>query len=376
MNKNLLIVIFLAMVGCNNPQQQNTEQDNKAEMSITKETFGEVGNQTVYLFTLSNQNGVTIKITNYGGIVTSINVPDKDGSFDDVVLGYDNLEGYLEATPYFGCIVGRYGNRIAKGKFSLDGEEYTLAVNNGENTLHGGLIGFDKVVWEAEEFQDEGKAGIKLHYVSKDGEEGYPGNLDVIVTYSLSNLNEFKIDYSATTDKATPLNLTHHSYFNLTGTKGESILAHNLKIDGDKYVVVNESLIPTGELRDLSGSPMDFRESTSIGSRINDVVGGYDHTYVLKNNQGKLSSIAELTEPNSGRKMEVFTTEPGVQLYTGNFLDGSITGKNGVVYNKHFGLCLETQHFPDSPNQANFPNTILRPGEKYTQTTVYKFGLK
>lgn len=375
MNKSLVFIILIAIASCNFTQEPKTEQNNKSKMNITKEPFGNIGNQSISLYTLSNQNGVTIKITNYGGIVTSVLVPDKEGNFDDVVLGYDNLEGYLEATPYFGCIVGRYGNRIAKGKFTLDGKEYSLAVNNGENTLHGGLVGFDKVVWDAEEFVTENSAGIKLHYISKDGEESYPGNLDVFVTYSLTDQNELKIDYSATTDKATPINLTHHSYFNLTGTKGESILNHNLKIKSNEYVVVNESLIPTGELRGLSGSPMDFRESTSIGSRIENIEGGYDHTYVIKNH-GKFVLIAELIDPNSGRKMEVFTTEPGVQLYTGNFLDGSITGKKGVVYNKHFGLCLETQHFPDSPNQKTFPNTILRPGEKYKQTTVYKFSTK
>lgn len=375
MNKYLTFIILIAMTGCNFIQESKTEHNTETEMNITKEPFGNIEEEAIYLYTISNHNGVTVKITNYGGIVSSILVPDKYGKLDDVVLGYDNIEGYLEATPYFGCIVGRYGNRIAKGKFILDGEEYNLAVNNGENTLHGGLVGFDKKVWDAQEFITENSAGVKLHYISKDGEEGYPGNLNVFVTYSLSNQNELKIEYQATTDKATPLNLTHHSYFNLSGTKGESILNHNLKINADKYVVVNESLIPTGELCDLTGSQMDFRESTTIGSRIDDIEGGYDHTYVL-NSMGNLSLIAELSEPNSGRKIEVYTTEPGIQLYTGNFLDGSITGKKGIVYNKHCGLCLETQHFPDSPNQAEFPSTILRPGEKYNQTTIYKFGIE
>jgi aldose 1-epimerase len=374
MNNTLLVLILFAFAGCNFIQDKKNEQKTEIQVNIKKEIFGQVGNDTVYLYTFSNKNGVKVKITNYGGIVTSILVPDRNGNYDDVVLGYDHLQGYLNETPYFGCIVGRYANRIAKGKFTLDGDEYSLAINNGENSLHGGLVGFDKVVWDAEEFWDEGIVGLNLNYISNDGDEGYPGNLWVLVTYTLTDKNEFKIEYRASTDKATPLNLTHHSYFNLCGTNGKDILGHILRIDANKYVVVDETLIPTGELRDLTGSPMDFRTATSIGSRIDNVVGGYDHTYVL-NNQS-LSLIAELFEPESGRLMEVYTTEPGVQLYTGNFLDGSLTGKQGIVYNIHTGLCLETQHFPDSPNQPGFPSTILRPGEEYTQTTIYKFGVK
>ncbi len=366
----------MLLPSCKNRDQQtrNTKEKEPA-MSIKKEPFGKVDNKDVYLFTLKNKNGMTVKITNYGGIVTSIVTPDKNGDFDDVVLGYDNLKGYLKETPYFGAIVGRYANRIAKGKFTIDGKEYSLAINNGPNSLHGGIKGFDKVVWDAKQFESNDGVGIVLSYLSKDGEEGCPGNLEVQVTYTLTNDNELRIDYSATTDKATPVNLTHHSYFNLAGTSGRDILGQKLFIDADSYAVVDETQIPTGELRDITGTPMDFRTPVTVGSRIDKVEGGYDHNYVL-NNDGKLSKIAELYDTVSGRVMDVFTTEPGVQFYSGNFLDGSITGKKGIVYRKHFGLCLEAQHYPDSPNHPEFPNTILRPGEKYTQTTIYKFGVK
>jgi len=371
MIKNLWLFLMLATItAC---QNTTTEKEQKSDnsMNIQKEIFGEIKGKEVLLFTLKNNNGLIAKITNYGGIVTSLLVPDKNGNFDDVVLGYDNLEGYLKETPYFGAIVGRYANRIAKGKFILDGVEYKLAVNNGPNHLHGGIIGFDRVVWDVEEFISEEGVGVKLHYLSKDGEEGYPGNLNIKVCYTLTNKNELKIEYTATTDKATPINLSHHSYFNLAGTSGKDILNHKLWIDADKYTVVDETLIPTGELRNVTG-PMDFRVPTKVGERIDKVEGGYDHNYVL-NNEGNYGKVAELSEPETGRVMEVFTSEPGMQFYSGNFLDGSITGKKGMVYTKHFGLCLETQHFPDSPNQPEFPNTILRPGETYKQETVYKF---
>ncbi len=372
----LILITGIFASSCNNGQNPESKtKEKESSMSIKKEPFGKVDNKEVFLYILKNENGMVVKITNYGGIVTSILAPDKTGKFDDVVLGYDNLNGYLKETPYFGAIVGRYGNRIAKGSFTIDGKKYSLAINNDPNSLHGGIKGFDKVVWDAEQFEKKDGVGIKLHYLSKDGEEGYPGNLDTYVTYTLTNDNELRIDYSATTDKATPVNLTHHSYFNLGGTSGKDILNHTLFIDADKYTVVDETQIPTGELRDVTGTPMDFRKPVSVGSRINDVEGGYDHNYVLNNN-GQIAKVAELFDSVSGRRMDVSTTEPGMQFYTGNFLDGSITGKKGIVYNKHFGLCLETQHFPDSPNHPEFPNTILRPGEKYTQTTVYKFGTK
>jgi aldose 1-epimerase len=353
--------------------QETKEKKTKQEpMKITKEIFGLVDTTEVYLYTLTNNNGMSVKITNYGGIVTSILCPDREGNMADVVLGFDDLQPYLDGHPYFGSIVGRYGNRIAKGKFSIDGEEYTLATNNGPNHLHGGIKGFDKVVWEAKEKSLADTCSLRLRYTSPDGEEGYPGNLRVMVMYSLTNDNELIIYYKATTDKTTPINLTHHSYFNLGGTQ-EDALGHMMTITADKFVVVDETLIPTGELRDIINTPMDFTTPHSIGERIAGVDGGYDHTYVL-NNMGKLLKVADVYEPNTGRMMEVFTTEPGIQFYSGNFLDGSLTGKNGIVYNQHHGFCLETQHFPDSPNQADFPSTILRPGEVYTYTTIYKFS--
>ena len=376
----LIFIILLSIFILNNCKfnKSSENQNGETEMKINKTSFGQVENKEVFLYTLTNKNGMIVRITNYGGIVTSIIVPDKNGNFGDVVLGYDNLDGYLDKTPYFGAIVGRYANRIAKGKFTLDGKEYTLATNNGPNHLHGGIKGFDKVIWDAESFENENEIGLKLHYLSNDGEEGYPGNLDVIVRYTLTNDNELKIDYRATTDKATPVNLSHHGYFNLAGgVSPESfrdVLEQVLWIDADKYTVVDETLIPTGELRDVTG-PMDFRIPEKVGSRIAKVEGGYDHNYVL-NNHGKYALVATLSDSTSGRIMEVFTSEPGLQFYSGNFLDGTITGKNGIVYKKHYGLCLETQHFPDSPNQPDFPNTILRPGEVYTQETVYKFGVR
>lgn len=366
----VLSVFILA--GC---IQETKEKTTKQEpMKITKEDFGKIDDKEVYLFTMTNNNGMSVKITNYGGIVTSILCPDREGNMADVVLGFDDLQPYLDGHPYFGSIVGRYGNRIAKGKFSIDGEEYTLATNNGPNHLHGGIKGFDKVVWEAKEKSLADTCSLRLRYTSPDGEEGYPGNLRVMVMYSLTNDNEFIIYYKATTDKTTPINLTHHSYFNLGGTQ-EDALNHILTITAEKYVAVDENLIPTGELADLDNTVMDFRTSHVIGERIADVEGGYDHTYVLIN-KGNLIKVADAYEPNSGRLMEVFTSEPGIQFYSGNFLDGSLTGKNGIVYNQHHGFCLETQHFPDSPNQADFPSTILRPGEVYTYTTIYKFSTK
>jgi aldose 1-epimerase len=370
----LIIPVLAAFVlfGC---VQETKEKKTKQEaMKITKEIFGLVDTTEVYLYTLTNNNGMSVKITNYGGIVTSILTPDRDGNMADVVLGFDELQSYLDGHPYFGCIVGRYGNRIAKGKFTLDGEEYTLAINNGPNHLHGGIKGFDKVIWDAKEKNFPETCSLRLRYISPDGEEGYPGNLKVMVSYSLTNDNELILYYKATTDKTTPVNLTHHSYFNLGGTQ-EDALDHILTITAEKYVAVDENLIPTGELADLDNTVMDFRTSHSIGERIADVEGGYDHTYVL-NNKGNFLKVADVYEANSGRLMEVFTSEPGIQFYSGNFLDGSLTGKNEIVYNQHHGFCLETQHFPDSPNQADFPSTILKPGEVYTHTTIYKFSTK
>jgi aldose 1-epimerase len=370
--KGVLMLSLITFSACNHSPQR-VQNETTASMKIKKEKFGEAGGQEVFLYTLENQNGMKVKITNYGGIVTSLIVPDREGDFDDVVLGYDSLKGYLRETPYFGAIVGRYANRIARGRFSLDGETFSLAINNGPNHLHGGLRGFDKVVWDTEEVYQEGSAGLRLSYLSPDGEEGYPGNLHVVVIYKLTADNELQIDYEAVTDKPTPVNLTHHSYFNLSGTKGGDILDHELMINADSFTEVDEHLIPTGELRNVEGTPFDFRKAFAIRERIDQVEGGYDHNFVLNNN-GVLAKVAELYDGNSGRIMEVYTTEPGMQFYSGNFLDGTITGKRGIIYHKYAGLCLETQHFPDSPNQPHFPNTILRPGDKYSQRTLYRFG--
>ena len=352
-----------------------------AKPEIKKQPFGKTADQeAVDLYTLTNANGVEVTIMTYGGTVVSLKVPDRAGKMADVVLGYDNLEGYLKSSPYFGCIVGRYGNRIAKGAFSLNGHQYTLAKNDGENTLHGGVKAFDKVVWKASEVKSKTGVGLSLSYMSKDGEEGFPGNLSVTVVYMLTNRNELKIDYSATTDKTTVINLTHHSYFNLAGEG--SILNHEMMIDASRFTPVDNGLIPTGELRSVKGGPMDFAKPARIGARIDDqneqlVLGrGYDHNWVLNNNTGRPALAARAYEPASGRVMEVYTTEPGIQFYTGNFLDGSITGKGGQVYKKRYGFCLETQHFPDSPNKPSFPSTVLKPGRTYRSTTVYKFSVK
>lgn len=368
---SLIIASLLLSCGGNRQKQSNLKN-----MEVKREVFGLLPDSTVvYIYSLTNKNGMTIEVTNYGGIITSIMVPDKKGNFGDIVLGYDELGDYLKTTPYFGAIVGRYANRIAGGKFSLDGMEYKLAKNNGENHLHGGIKGFDKVVWDVQDFSDTLHVGLKLHYLSRDGEEGYPGNLDVTVIYSLTNANELKIDYLATTDKATPINITQHSYFNLAGASDGNILGHLIMIDASRYTVVNSSLIPTGELRDVKGTPMDFTTLTSIGARIKDVGGdptGYDHNYVL-NTMGKFGLAARVSEPLTGRVMEVYTDQPGVQFYTGNFLDGTIIGKEGKKYKQYYGFCLETQHFPDSPNQPAFPSVILRPGETFRSTTIYRF---
>lgn len=370
-----ILVLFLATIfifGC----QQKKSQTQKARPGnmIKKEKWGNVDGKDISLFTITNQNGIIIKLCNYGGIITSISTPNKEGRLDDIVLGYDKLDDYIKEHPYFGAIVGRYANRIAKGKFILDSDRYELAVNNGINHLHGGIKAFDKMIWDAIEFKNSKEAGIELSYISADGEEGYPGNLVVKVTYSLTNENELIIKYHATTDKATPVNLTHHSYFNLTGSMDQDILNHNLWINADRYTPVDSMLIPTGTFEDVTNTPMDFRKKTIIGKRIEQVEGGYDHSYVL-NGGSELKKAAELSEKSTGRKIEVFTTEPGMQFYTGNFLDGSLIGKNEIIYKKHCGLCLETQHFPDSPNQPKFPNTILRPGEIFSSKTVYKFGI-
>lgn len=353
------------------------------KMEIEKHTFGKTADGTpVEIYTLTNANGLKAKITNYGGIVVSLLVPDRDGKPGDVVLGYETLEEYIENNPYFGTLVGRYGNRIARGKFTLEGIEYTLAQNDGENHLHGGPKGFDKVVWKADAFRSKNSVGLKLTYLSKDGEEGYPGNLSVTVVYTLTNDNELKIEYTAVTDKVTIVNLTHHGYFNLAGAGLGDILGHELMIKADRFTPVDKGLIPTGELRSVKGTPMDFTRAVAIGARIDQAAeqlvlgGGYDHNWVLNNGDGSLALAAKVYEPTTGRVMEVYTTEPGIQFYSGNFLDGSITGKGGKVYGYRYGFCLETQHFPDSPNKPDFPSTVLKPGETYTTTTIYTFSVK
>ena len=341
---------------------------------ITVEQFGEAGQKKVFLYTLTNNMGVTVKITNYGGIITSILVPDKTGKTGDIVLGYDSLKKYIANSPYFGAIVGRYANRIARGKFTLNGTGYSLAVNNGKNSLHGGLKGFDKVVWEPGKIADSSQAMLKLRYLSKDGEEGYPGNLKVEVTYSLDDHNELTMLIEAETDKPTPVNIANHTYFNLSEAD-TSILGHILTLYADQYTQVNSELIPTGASPYVRGTAMDFNNSEPIGSRIEKVKGGYDHNYILKKKAGELTMAAQLYDPRTGRQLEILTTQPGIQFYSGNFLDGTITGKDGKVYQKYYGLCLETQHFPDSPNQPGFPNTILKPGMKFSEKTVYRFSV-
>ncbi|MGE5604813.1 MAG: aldose epimerase family protein [Bacteroidota bacterium] len=344
-------------------------------MKLIKEPFGSLKEgKEVSLFTLQNQGDMTVKIITYGGIITSILTPDQNGNTDDVVLGFNSLEDYLGGHPYFGALIGRYGNRIAKGKFILNGKEYRLAVNDGKNHLHGGLVGFDKVVWDAEELRNDAEVGVRLTYFSKDGEEGYPGNLRTTVTYLLNDQNELTIAYQATTDQPTVINLTNHAYFNLTGEGSGNILDHEALINADRYAAVSADLIPTGELVSVKGTAMDFSTPKKIGIEIDQVKGGYDHNYVLNKTNNELSLAAKVFEPKSGRTLEVFTTEPGVQFYTGNFLDGTLIGKAGKPYGKHAGFCLETQHFPDSPNQPEFPSTLLNPGDIYQQMTIYKFS--
>ena len=360
--------------------KSDTTQDTEEApaMSADKDTFGKTSEgREVELYTLTNSNGVKARITNYGAILVSLEVPDRDGKLADITLGFDTLDGYLGEHPYFGAVVGRYANRIGKARFVLEGVEYKLAANNNENHLHGGLKGFDKVVWKLEDLKTEaGSAMVKLSYVSEDGEEGYPGNLACSVTYALNEDDELKISYEADTDKATVVNMTNHTYFNLAGQGVGDILDHELMIDADKYTVVDEGLIPTGENRDVKGTPMDFTVAASIGSRIKQTGMGYDHNYVLNSGGGSLDLCARVYEPTTGRVMEVYTTEPGIQLYTGNFLDGSLTGKGGKKYEKHYAFCLETQHFPDSPNKPDFPSVVLEPGQKYATTTVFKFSVR
>jgi aldose 1-epimerase len=347
---------------------------------MKKDAFGATKDGTpVDIYTFSNAKGMEVRAMTYGGIITNLRVPDKAGQFDDVVLGFDNLDGYMDKSPYFGAIVGRYANRIAKGKFTLDGQQYTLAINNGPNSLHGGLKGFDEVVWHAEPSDRADSVGVVFTYLSKDGEEGFPGNLNTKVTYTLTDNNELIFDYEATTDKDTPINLTQHTYFNLAGDGHRDILNHVLRLDGNRFTPIDKDLIPTGEIRSVHGTPLDFTQPMAIGARINDKydqlldAGGYDHNFVIDRKGNDPALTARVEEPTSGRVMEVYTTEPGVQFYSGNFLDATITGKHGHVYNKRTGFTLETQHYPDSPNHPEFPTTILKPGQTFRSRTSYKF---
>jgi aldose 1-epimerase len=347
--------------------------------NVSRTSFGRTPDgKEVHVITLQNAKGLKARIMTLGATWIGMDIPDKTGKVGDVLLGFDTLEGYLKGHPYFGSTVGRYANRIAKGKFTLDGKTYTLATNNGPNHLHGGLKGFDKVLWKAEEALAKGVPTVRFSYMSKDGEEGYPGNMVVVVTFTLNDDNELKIEYGATCDKPTVINLTNHAYFNLAG--GGDILGHVLMLTADRFTPVDDTLIPTGELKAVAGSCMDFTKPMPIGSRIEQLTNdprGYDHNYVLNSGGSKQPVLAaRLEEPKTGRVLEILTTEPGIQFYSGNFLDGTLKGKGGTVYQKHFGMCLETDHFPDSPNQPKFPSVVLRPTEAYTQTTIHRFSVK
>jgi len=351
---------------------------NGSSAQIISRVFGKTpSGETVELYTLRNAHGMEAAISTYGGVLVSLKVPDRTGALGDVVLGFDDFQGYLLPPPYFGAIIGRYGNRIGHARFTLDGVQYTLAKNDGDNSLHGGKRGFDKVLWKAKPLTGQ---SLQLTYLSKDGEEGYPGNLSVTVVYTVTDKNELKIDYSATTDKDTVLNLTNHSYFNLSGQGNGDILHDQLTLYASRFTPVDKGLIPTGELRSVAGTPFDFRQPHAIGERIGSddgqivLGGGYDHNFILDRSGAGLSLAARVTDPKSGRVLEVLTTQPAIQFYTGNFLDGTIHGKGGKVYGRRSALCLETQHYPDSPNHPSFPSTELKPGAVYHTTTVYRFS--
>jgi len=350
-------------------------KEKKSKMTVQKESWGKTPKDVpVDLYTIDNGKGLRVKIMTYGATIVSVETPDRDGKSANIALSMDSLEGYLKGVPYFGATVGRYANRIAKGKFSIDGKQYTLATNDGANHLHGGVCGFDKVVWNAEPVETDKAVGVKFSYESPDGEEGYPGKLSAQVTYSVTDDNELKMDYKATTDKKTVVNLTNHTYWNLAGGTSGDILGQVLTLNASKYLPVDQGLIPTGELKDVKDSPMDFKTPHKIGERIAQVKNGYDHCYILDRKDDKgLSLAARVEDPKSGRVMEIFTTEPAVQFYSGNFLDGTLKA-GGKSYEKHGGFCLETQHYPDTPNHADFPPALLKPGETYEHHTVHKFS--
>jgi len=382
-NKNFILIIisFFFLGNCKNPKNNNKMRKNK--VSITKSFYGITKDNTkVNLYSFKTENGMQVDIINYGGIITSLKVPDKNGETEDIVLGYNKLEDYINENPYFGSIIGRYGNRIAKGKFNLNGNQYTLATNNDENHLHGGNIGFDKVIWEAETKINSNSSSLILKYLSKDMEEGYPGNLYTTVTYKITNDNSVEITYEAQTDKTTVINLTQHSYFNLSGDFNQSILNHKVKINADQFLPVNKSLIPTGNKLNVLMTPFDFRNYKEIKKDINaddlqlNYGNGYDHCWVLNDYKNGYRLIASAFHEESGRLMEVYSDQPGLQFYTGNFLDGSLPQKGEGFYNFRSGFCMETQHFPNSPNQPDFPSVTLNPNEKYNSKTTYKFKIK
>lgn len=368
----LLMATAAFVMACSNSNPGNASA---MKYSITEKPFGVFENETVTQYTITNPAGMQVSILNYGGTLTGIITPDKDRKPGDVILGFDSLPGYLQkGNPFFGSLVGRYGNRIAKGKFTLNGQTYQTTVNDHGNMLHGGVRGLDKVLWKAAKLS--GDSSLQLTYTSKDGDQGFPGNLNITVVYTVTADNGLQIAYSATTDKATPVNLTNHAYFNLSAGKEPTILNHQLMIGADEYTEVDTLLIPTGKLPAVKSTPMDFNTAKPVGQDIAAVKGGYDHNWVLKRTGPGLEKVATVYDPSSGRVLEVLTTEPGLQFYTGNFLDSTLKGKNGRVYGKHSALCLETQHFPDSPNQPGFPTTILQPGETYHHLTVYRFSVK
>jgi len=357
--------------------------ERKAELSVERTRYGKLPDgRQVDLYTLTNANGLRVKIMNYGATTVGVEVPDRDGKFADITLGYDTLAGWLTNTSYFGATAGRYANRIAKGKFTLDGKTYSLAINDGPNHLHGGIKGFNQVLWDGQPVGGKDYVGVKFTYVSKDGEEGYPGNLTVTAVYSLTNANEFKAEYSATTDKPTVVNLVHHTYWNLRGSAAGDILSHELMLDADRFTPVDAGLIPTGELRAVKGTPFDFTTPTAVGARIaaeNEQLkfgNGYDHNFVLRGEKGKFRLAARVSCPKSGRVMEILSGQPAIQFYSGNFLDGTVKGKLGVVYKKNYGMCLETQTYPDSPNKPDFPSPVLRPGETHRHTMVHRFSTR
>ena len=378
--KNIyLLVLTLAIISCENTKKK----ENMSLFNVNKEFFGKTTDgDDVSEYTLKNSNGMEVSVISYGGIITSWKAKDRDGNYKDIVLGFNDLSDYETRSPYFGALIGRYGNRIKEGKFTLDGVEYDLAVNNGENHLHGGLKGFDKVIWDVEKEVNDKSASLILRYTSRDMEEGYPGNLDVKVTYTLTNDDELRVRYEAETDKKTVINLTQHSYFNLSAGLSRDILAHQITIDANSYLPVDQTLIPTGEIKSVIGTPFDFRESKSVGDNIDEentqltFGNGYDHCWVLNKQDEGIRLVASAYDPLSGRLLEVSSDQPGIQFYSGNFLDGTLESKDGAKYEFRSGFCLETQHYPNSPNQESFPSVTLNPGEKYDTKTIFRFSTR